>query len=96
MRIRCHRFAHAEGHDFHTTKISNVIHIIGAPSRFFGYYIDDLTNEYSPRNNEVFDVSTYSIDGVFNFLDNRLYSDVQFAYSKTNESGSSDTAFASA
>ena len=34
-----------------------------------------------------FKSSTYSVDGVFNFMDNRLYSDFQFAYSKTNETG---------
>ena len=45
-----------------------------------------ILNQYELENS-FFKSSTYSIDGVFNFLDNRLYADVQFAYSKTNESG---------
>ena len=34
-----------------------------------------------------FNSDSYSIDGVFNFFDNRFYSDFQVAYSKTNQSG---------
>tara|TARA_Y100000996_G_scaffold102954_1_gene75152 strand:+ start:2462 stop:5062 length:2601 start_codon:yes stop_codon:yes gene_type:complete len=36
--------------------------------------------------NPIFNSSSFSIDGVFNFLDNRLYSDFQLAYAKTDES----------
>jgi len=45
-----------------------------------------IINQYYSQN-YFFKSSTYSIDGVFNFFDNRLYSDFQMAYSESNKSG---------
>ncbi|MAV63956.1 MAG: hypothetical protein CMG00_02070 [Candidatus Marinimicrobia bacterium] len=50
-------------------------------------FFEKNSNQYGPIDGEIFDVSAYSIDGVFNLLENRFYTDFQFASTQLQNRG---------